>query len=228
MIKRCVLAAFFSTLVVLAGPARSAENHADLIDDSAAVLKNYFTSPKWEGVKNLIGSAKAVVIAPSFKSASLIVGYEKGTAVLLVRRGEDWSDPAFVTMSMASIGFQGGVKQSEVLMLILTRSAVDKFVDGVGQLSGTGGFALGSLGVGAAGSGSLSGGIEIMTVETSEGLALGSGLANLKISPNDGLNRSAYGNAADLKSVLAGDGKLKDAETLRSMLKEAVKHSWWD
>jgi len=75
MIKRCVLAAFFSTLVVLAGPARSAENHVDLIDDSAAVLKNYFTSPKWKGVKNLIGSAKAVVIAPSFKSASLIVGY---------------------------------------------------------------------------------------------------------------------------------------------------------
>ncbi len=228
MIKKGILAAFFSALIVLAGPARSAENHADLIDDSVAVLKNYFGSPKWEGVKNLIGSAKAVVIAPSFKSAALIVGYEKGTAVLLVRKGEDWSDPAFVTMSLASVGFQGGVKQSEVLMLILTRSAVDKFVDGVGQLSGTGGFALGSLGVGAAGSGSLSGGIEVMTVETSEGLALGSGLAQLKVVPNDGLNRSAYGNAADLKSVLAGDAKLKDAENLRSMLKEAVKHSWWD
>jgi lipid-binding SYLF domain-containing protein len=228
MIKRCVLAAFFSMLVVAAGPARAAENHADLLNDTVAVLKGYFASPKWEGVKNLIGSAKAVVIAPSFKSASLIVGYEKGTAVLLVRKGENWSDPAFVTMSMASIGFQGGVKDSEVLMLILTRSAVDKFVDGVGQLSGTGGFALGSLGVGAAGSGSLSGGIEVMTVETSEGLALGSGLAQLKVAPNDGLNRSAYGNAADLKSVLAGDAKLKDAETLRSMLKEAVKHSWWD
>ena len=228
MIKNGILATVFSILVVLAGPARSAENHADLIDDSVAVLKNYFTSPKWEGVKNMVGSAKAVVIAPSFKSGSLIIGYEKGTAVILVRKGEDWSDPAFVTMSMTSIGFQGGVKQSEVLMLILTRSAVDRFVDGVGQLSGTGGFALGELGVGAAGSGSLSGGIEILTVETSEGLALGSGLANLKITPNDDLNSSAYGDAASLKSVLAGDGKLKDADALRSILQEAVKHSWWD
>jgi lipid-binding SYLF domain-containing protein len=228
MIKKGILAAFFSILVVLAGPAQSAENHTDLLNDTETVLKSYFASPKWEGVKNLIGSAKAVVIAPSFKSASLIVGYEKGTAVLLVRKGEDWSDPAFVTMSMASVGFQGGVKDSEVLMLILTRSAVDKFVGGVGQVSGTGGFALGSFGVGAAGSGSLSGGVEIMTVETSEGLALGSGLAQLKVAPNNDLNRSAYGNAADLKTVLAGDGKLKDAEALRSMLKEAVKHSWWD
>ncbi len=228
MIKNSILAAFFSVLVIAAGPARSAENHADLLDDTVAVLKGYFDSPKWEGVKNLIGSAKAVVIAPSFKSASLIVGYEKGTAVLLVRKGEDWSDPAFISMSMASVGFQGGVKDSEVLMLILTRTAVDKFVDGVGQLSGTGGFALGSLGVGAAGSGSLSGGVEIMTVETSQGLALGSGLANLKVVPNDGLNKSAYGNASDLKSVLAGTANLKDAEALRSMLKEVVKQSWWD
>ena len=46
MIKKGILAALFSTLIVLAGPARSAENHADLIDDSVAVLKNYFTSPK--------------------------------------------------------------------------------------------------------------------------------------------------------------------------------------
>ena len=67
MIKKGILAALFSILVVLAGPAQSAENHADLIDDSVGVLKNYFGSPKWEGVKNLIGSAKAVVIAPSFK-----------------------------------------------------------------------------------------------------------------------------------------------------------------
>ncbi len=69
----------------------------------------------------------------------------------MVRKGEDWSDPAFISMSMASVGFQGGVKDSEVLMLILTRSAVDKFVDGVGQLSGTGGFALGRLGAARSG-----------------------------------------------------------------------------
>ncbi len=47
MIKKGILATVFSMLVVLAGPARSAENHADLLNDTVAVLKGYFTSPKW-------------------------------------------------------------------------------------------------------------------------------------------------------------------------------------
>ena len=64
MIKKGILAAFFSALIVLAGPARSAENHADLLDETVAVLKGYFASPKWEGVKNLIGSAKAANFVP--------------------------------------------------------------------------------------------------------------------------------------------------------------------
>jgi lipid-binding SYLF domain-containing protein len=228
MLKVKMLIAAVSCSLLLAGPARSAENHVDLINDTVGILKNYFSNPQWEGVKNLIGSAKAIVISPSFKSGSLIVGYEKGTGILMVRNGENWSDPAFVSMSMASIGFQAGAKESEVMMLILTRPAVDKFVNSVNQLSGTGGFALGDLGMGAAGSGSLSGGVEVITVETSRGLALGTGLAKLKVTPNDGLNKSAYGRATDIKSAVGHSGKLKDADMLRSMLKEAVRHSWRD
>jgi hypothetical protein len=50
-------------------------------------LKNYFTNPEWYGVKNMVGAAKAIVISPSSKSGSLILGYETGTALLLVRKG---------------------------------------------------------------------------------------------------------------------------------------------
>ena len=157
----------------------------------------------------MVGAAKALVIAPSFKSGSLILGYEKGTALLLVRKGEDWSDPAFISLSEASIGFQAGAKESEVLMLILIRAATEKFIKGVGQISG-------------------SGGVEILTVETSSGLALGSSLASMDVTPNNDLNSAAYGKANDFKAILADGGKLSEAKALRSMLTEAVKQSWND
>jgi hypothetical protein len=35
-------------------------------------------------------------------------------------------------LSEVSIGFQAGAKESEVLMLILTRAATEKFIKGVG------------------------------------------------------------------------------------------------
>ena len=205
--------------------AHADKNKTELINNSVTVLKNYFTNSEWEGVKNMVGAAKALVIAPSFKSGSLILGYEKGTALLLVRKGEDWSDPAFISLSEASIGFQAGAKESEVLMLILTRAATEKFIKGVGEISGSGGFALGNLGAGASGSGSLSGGVEILTVETSSGLALGSSLASMDVTPNNDLNSAAYGEAKDFKAILSDSGKLSEAKALRLMLTEAVKQS---
>jgi SH3 domain-containing YSC84-like protein 1 len=210
---------------VAATPARAEESQTEMINDSVAVLKSYFTNPQWEGVKNMVGAAKAIVIAPSIKSGSLILGYERGTALLLVRKGEDWSDPAFISLSEASVGFQAGAKDSEVLMIILTRDATKKFIDGVFQVSGSGSFALGNLGIGASGSGSLSGGMEILTVETSSGLELSSNLGSMDVSPNEELNKSAYGDNDSIKAILADGGKLKDAVALRKMLTEAVKQS---
>lgn len=227
MMKSALVLTLLCFFVTVA-PARADESQTELISHSVAVLKSYFTNPQWEGVKNLVGAAKAIVIAPSYKSGSLILGYETGTAILLVRKGEDWSDPAFISMSETSVGFQAGAKESEVLMFILTRAATEKFIKGVFKVSGSGGFALGNMGLGASGSGSLTGGVEVLTVETSSGLALGGSLASMDVTPNEELNMSAYGNAFDFKAILADGGKLSDAKTLRSMLTEAVKQSWND
>lgn len=227
MTKRVLVAALLCFFVAVTA-ARADENQTELIDHSVEVLKNYFTNPQWEGVKNLVGAAKAIVIAPSVKSGSLILGYETGTALLLVRKGIDWSDPAFISLSEKSVGFQAGGKESDVLMLILTRPATEKFIKGVFQVSGSGGFALGNMGFGASGSGSLSGGVEVITVETSSGLALGGSFGSVDVAPNDELNMSAYGDNHSYKTILANGGKLSDATALRTMLTEAVKQSWND
>ena len=72
----------------------------------------------------------------------------------MVRAG---SDPVFVRLSNYDIGFLAGVAKSELMMLILTDSAVSQFIDGVSKLSAGGGLAVGEWGVGGMGAGDLGG-----------------------------------------------------------------------
>jgi len=116
--KNAFVAIFLCFLVMMVAPARAAENQTDQINDSTVVLKHYFNNPKWEGVKNIVRSAKALVIIPSFKSGSLILGYEKGTALLLVRKGENWSDPAFVSMTMVDVVFSSYNESIRKILLV--------------------------------------------------------------------------------------------------------------
>lgn len=60
----------------------------------------------------------------------------------------------FVTFSEASFGYQVGVKESHMLILLMTDTAVDNFTKGKMELGGTGGFALGTYGLGVSGTGS--------------------------------------------------------------------------
>jgi lipid-binding SYLF domain-containing protein len=207
--------------------ARADQEHLDLIAESIQALNQYFDQEEWAGVKNMIGAAKAIIVVPDFKSGALIVGYERGSGVILTRHGVAWSDPAFVALSQRSVGFQVGVKESELLMLVLTRSAVNDLIEGVGRVGGTGGFALGNLGVGASAAGGISGGMQILTVSLSEGLALGSGIADMTISSRDELNSAAYGAEFTLSEVLGKKGgSLAASDSIRNLLADVVKASW--
>lgn len=214
-------------LATYTSPASADDGYAGLAKEANGVLEQYFGLSQWEGVKNLFGGAKAVIIAPDFTSGAFVVGIEHGAGVLLARHEAAWSDPVFVNLSQTSVGVQAGAKESELVMLVLTRSATDKLVSGASRVGGTGGFALGNLGVGGSGGGGISGGMETLTVSTSEGLSLGGGIADIELALDDELNAAAYGQDFDMKAIMSeAGGQLDAAATLRATLKQAVESSW--
>ncbi len=220
------LAALFLTFAAI-GSAHSEGTEGALVEGALEELQGYFKHTQWDGVENILGGAKGVIIAPDVTSGSFIVGVESGTGVLLARHGETWSDPVFVKLWEESAGFQAGIEQSKVLMLILTRDAIKQVADGVSRVGGTGGFALGPLGVSATGAGGISGGIQILTVATSEGVEAGSALANMNINPVEKLNTAAYGGDFNANDILAKPGgRLDVAKSLRELLAETTKSAW--
>jgi lipid-binding SYLF domain-containing protein len=198
-----------------------------LTQSAANTAETFFSKPQWQAIRNLTGGARGIFIAPNSTSIGFILGSQQGIGVLLSRHGQVWSDPVFIRLSDYDIGFLAGASKSEVMMLILTDSAINQFIDGVSKLSAGGSFAIGEWGVGGIGAGGISGGAQVMTVETSSGLFAGSGLGSMKMSLDRELNSAAYGSGFDVhKTLAASGGRFPAAAGLRRTLSTAVKQSW--
>lgn len=79
------------------------------------------------GMDKLLQQAKGVFIVPEFGRAAFIVGGAGGPGVLLVKRGETWSDPAFYTVGAISAGAQAGVQTGSMALVLNSDKAVNNF-----------------------------------------------------------------------------------------------------
>ena len=189
--------------------------------------ERFLAHSQTRAIRNMLGGARGVFIAPDLTAEAAIVGIERGTGFLLRRHGKDWSDPVFVLFSEASIGYQAGVKESHMLVLLMTDAAVDNFVKGKMELGGTGGFAIGAYGMGVSGTGELKGGLEMILLSTNTGAFAGGGWAEVTPVLAGKLNDEIYGTNADATRILAvRGGKYGPAIKLRQVLSRMVVEAW--
>ncbi len=220
----CIL---LGTLGAVTAQADDEPDFKGLLAESASHLEGFGSHSQAEAIINLAGAAKAVVIIPDEIAASLIVGYKRGTGAIFRRHGNDWSDPVFLTFAKYGIGIQAGASNNEVIVLVLTNSVADGLIDGVSNLGGSGGFALGSLGMGSSGGGSVGGGLEMFSISTRAGLQLGGSIENTHVSAAEDFNKAAWGEGYDMESILSQPGgKLESASKLREALVRATEKSF--
>ncbi len=220
----CIL---LGTLGAVTAQADDESDFKGLLSEATSHLQGFSSHSQAEAIINLAGAAKSVIIIPDEIAASLIIGYKRGTGAMFRRHGGDWSDPVFLTFAKYSVGIQAGGSNNEVIVLVLTESIADGLIDGVSDLGGSGGFALGSLGMGSSGGGSVGGGLEMFSISTRAGLQLGGSVENTHVSPAEDFNIVAWGEDYDMKSILSQPGgELEGAQKLREALVKATKTSF--
>ncbi len=201
---------------------------AALVQSADKALRGFLGDPPWEALRTLLGSARAVYIVPHDVAGGFLVTASGGDGVLLRRHGASWSDPVFMHMSTVGVGFVAGGETQAIVMVVMTDAGVDGLISGVAQVGGSGGFALANLGVGASGSGSsLSGGLQVLTVSTAQGLFAGSEIGGTQMSPQADYNSAVYGASYNMAGIAAGaGGQVPAAAGLRSDLATAVGQAW--
>jgi lipid-binding SYLF domain-containing protein len=189
--------------------------------------ESFLSHSETRAIRNMLGGVRGVFLAPDLTTEAAILGIEHGTGFLLRRHGKDWSDPVFVLFSETSVGYQAGVKESHTLILLMTDEAVDNFVKGQIEFGGTGGFAIGTYGLGVSGTGELKGGLEMIILSTNKGVFGGGGWAEVKPVLASTLNDEIYGKNANVTQILAvPGGKYAPAVKVRRVLSQMVAEAW--
>lgn len=105
-------------------PNQTLKSSIEVLDELAAIpLKGIPPA--------LLADAQGVAIIPHVIKAGFILGGRGGHGVLMVRdKSGVWSEPTFVNLGGASVGFQAGVEATDVVLVFRTKKSVDRLMEG--------------------------------------------------------------------------------------------------
>jgi lipid-binding SYLF domain-containing protein len=104
------------------GEAQDAVTH---VNKAVNVVHKMESDP---AMKKVLQQAKGVFIVPNYTRAAFGVGGQGGGGVLLVKRGGNWSNPAFYDIGGISAGVQAGVETGAIAMVLNNDKAVSGFM----------------------------------------------------------------------------------------------------
>lgn len=216
-----------SALASLAAVHADAATQSEVLAAAVAQLRRFSEATQWEGVRNLIGAARAVLLAPELNSGGFLITGTFGPAIVIARHGNVWTDPVFVNLRGASVGLQAGVQTVALTTVVLSASAMKRLISGGLTAGGSGGFSLGDIGVRGGTGGGVDGGVETITVATSKGLFVGGGFDGTQLTLDADANKAAYGAKFKPDELLARpQARLAGASILRQVLAEMTRTSF--
>lgn len=133
--RRLAASTLISTLCLASAltvsPAQAGSKQQTLVDRATLAVQDIFqgTTPS-SRAQRYLAKARAVMVCPSVFRMSIVFGGAGGGCLLLSRdaRGS-WSDPAFYTLSSASMGLQLGVESSELMFFVMSDRGLQALLD---------------------------------------------------------------------------------------------------
>lgn len=109
----------------------AADEMAARVEEATTVLREIMNIPEETIPEAIMQKAQAIAVIPGLIKGGLIVGGRHGQGIMVVRTGGGiWSSPAFINLTGLSIGWQAGVKTTDLVLVFSDKSAVDSMADG--------------------------------------------------------------------------------------------------
>ncbi len=117
------------------------------VADAADVLDQLLRIPEKTIPPNLLSRAYAVAVIPNVVKAAFGLGARRGKGVIVVRQDDNsWSNPAFLTLTGGSFGWQVGAQSTDIILVFKTRKGVDGIANGKLTLGADASVAAGPVG----------------------------------------------------------------------------------
>ncbi len=202
----------------VAAQAQSAEQA--LVDRATLTVQEMMAVNGGGDLGQLLPQARAVMICPRVFRAGFILGGAGGGCVLLARGGDgSWSDPAFYGLGSGSIGFQAGIQDAEVIMVILTNRGLNAILDSQFKVGADASITLLTVGAGVEGATTAAVGADIVAFSQSRGLFGGFAIAGSLLDNRTAWNQGYYGQPLAARQIVIDmQANNPGADPLRAIL----------
>lgn len=209
--RRSILATAIAAPAALFG-ARAAlalTKQQELVEKARLTFEKLITSIEFGELPGYTKKAKAIMIFPELYKGGFILGAEGGKGVLVVRRGGNWSQPAFYDLAAGSLGLQIGGQVSEVVLTIMSDKALNAVIDDQLKFGGDMSIAVGPIGKGIGADTTTNFQADVYSFAKTAGLFGGVSFEGAGILKDDKWNAAYYGQGATARGV-ALEGKYKN------------------
>jgi lipid-binding SYLF domain-containing protein len=200
--------------------ARAQQEQQTLVDRATLTVQEIMGSSDGSDPQSLLKRARGVMVCPRVFRAAFLFGGSGGTCVLVARDGSgSWSYPAFYGIGSGSAGFQIGIQDSEMMILILTPKGLASVMDAQFRFGGDASLAFATLGGGVEGATTPALGADIVVAAKSRGLFAGVSLQGTSMTTKTDWDQAYYGRALAARQIVV-DMQVRNpgADPLREML----------
>ena len=210
-----------AALGATAAYADSYDRAQDRVGDSTRLIQQMKEDPN---LAQLLSEARGVFIIPHYGKAGFIVGGQGGGGVVLAKRDDRWTDPAFFNIGGGSVGWQAGATGGSIVMMLMTPRAVDQFERSTGKWSLHAGADLTVVRYSGDLEATTRGHNDIIVWTDTKGLYGGLTAGVTDITPDNRLDRDYYNDRVTPREILTGEVRTHQANAndLRDALSTRV------
>lgn len=196
-------------MLPLAAIAQDSQNGVDRdtqrADNATRVLNEIMMAPDRAVPQSLMQAAHAIAVIPNVIKAGLIFGGRFGEGLVSIKNPDGtWSNPAFIRLTGASVGFQAGVSSTDVILVFRSERGVDRLIHGEFTLGADLSAAAGPVGRYANASTNGHFEAEIYSYSRSRGLFAGVALDGARIGIDNAADQRMYGKNVTARRVFEG------------------------
>jgi SH3 domain-containing YSC84-like protein 1 len=217
-----------SLALLLALPAVAAtglsKGDKTTLKDSVVVLDALASAPDKGIPQELLAKAECILVFPNVTKAAFIVGGKGGHGVASCRQPDGtMGSTAFYTIGGGSIGWQAGIQQADLVMLVMNEGGMNHLLSDKFTIGGEATATAGPVGRTAQASTDAQMHAQILSWSRSQGLFLGAALDGSVVKPNKDANERLYGEITTGKEILV-DSKLAVPSSARPVVDSIRLH----
>jgi len=192
-----ILATVTMLALFISSFAQAATREEKRVADASDVLDQLARIPEKSIPPNLLSRAYAVAVVPNVVRAAFGLGLRRGKGVIVVRQDDNsWSNPAFITLTGGSVGWQAGADSTDVILVFKTRKGVDGIANGKLTLGANASVAAGPVGRHTSASTDIEFKAEVYSYSRSRGLFAGVALEGAGLTMDRKANATFYGSTS--------------------------------